>query len=55
VVGDHWLVIIATGVLSLVIAVMFRRFTGAWRAVSVGFAAAVIGAGVTTLAHSLFG
>jgi hypothetical protein len=39
--------------LSLGVAVFIRRSSMAWRAITLGFAAAVIGAGVTTLLFTL--
>jgi len=36
-----------------VIAVLFRRMTFGWRAISVGFGSAVVGAGIATLALSI--
>ena len=46
-----WL--LAAVVLSLAVAGMLRWAIVGWRAVTLSFAAAVIGAGVTTIAHSL--
>lgn len=39
--------------LSLIVAALLRWAVVGWRAITLSFAAAVIGAGVTTLAHSL--
>jgi hypothetical protein len=39
-------------VLSLMIGLMLRRVVIGWRAFTLGFAAAIIGAGLTTMAHS---
>jgi hypothetical protein len=46
-----WL--LAAVVLSLAVAAMLRWAIVGWRAITLSFAAAVIGAGVTTIAHSL--
>jgi hypothetical protein len=46
-----WL--LAAVVASLAIAGLLRRLIVGWRALAISFAAAVIGAGVTTIAHSL--
>ncbi len=40
-------------VVSLVVAGLLRWMVLGWRSLTVSFAAAVIGAGVTTIAHSL--
>jgi len=40
--------------LSLALALALRWMTSAWRAMTIGFAAAVVGAGVTTVVFSLF-
>ncbi len=41
--------------LSLVVALIIRLANGSWRAVTVGFAAAVVGAGIATVAFSFLG
>jgi hypothetical protein len=47
-------VAIAVG-LSIVVAMVLRWVTTGWRAISVGFAGAVVGAGVATVVFSVIG
>ena len=41
--------------LSLVVAMLIRWITSTWRGLTVGFAATVVGAGVTTVLFSVLG
>ncbi|HKD97437.1 MAG TPA: hypothetical protein VKB69_07500, partial [Micromonosporaceae bacterium] len=53
--SDHLVGILVAAALSFGVAWCIRRVTLAWRAISVGFAAAVIGAGLTTMIATVIG
>jgi hypothetical protein len=54
-IGGHLVGILVAAALSFGVAWCIRRITLSWRAISVGFAAAVIGAGLTTMIVTIIG